>query len=131
MAGEQRSAGAPMEIVDDFLTERRIVVDGVQSTHLLPDGVVLVNRAWLEVDLVADATQKGVVGELDRIQVGGKYQRQIEQHRKVLPAMQPQVVASFFHGNDPSIKQHVSRHTLAPQVIEDKYAVCGFELQWR
>src|SRR5258708_34327550 len=107
MAGQQRHLRALMKPLDHPLAYRRLVVDAVFCADLRPDFVIAIRGKRLEVDLVANAPEEGVVRKLIGSQVGGENKYQIEQCSEVLSGGQGEVVDALLHWHSPPVRQYL------------------------
>ncbi|MNY67896.1 hypothetical protein D3C86_2055680 [compost metagenome] len=63
----------------DHVTQQQRVEGNAQLLHFLaPDPLVLVAGQVVEMQLVANAAQEGLLCQFQRVEVGGKHQDQVK-----------------------------------------------------
>src|SRR3990167_140914 len=120
-----------MQLLDGIGHQLRVVWDAEFCALLLPDALVLIGLQVVEMQLVADTPKEGLVGQLQRIEVGGEHQDQVEGDLAVAATAQVEVVLLLFHRHDPAVEQIDRRHPLPTEVVDDENAVTRLELQRR
>ena len=105
------------------------VIDAGALTRALEDPVEVRRRRVRQLHLVADASEKRVVGELPRREVRREEDERIEQHFDRLSGVQREVVDATFERADPAIQQRDGRSLLPAEVVDDERATVGLELE--
>ena len=83
----------------------------------------------VDLDLVEDPAQGGLVEDFVRMEVCREDHKGVEGHFEFLAGLQGEDVFAFFEGDDPSVHEGLWRFGLAAKVVDDKDTARGFELQ--
>ena len=75
-------------------------------------------RRIADFDLVGNAAEEGLVGQVGRLQVRDEDDELLEGHLNLLAGGQRQEVVAVFQRNDPAIEQVGGRNPLPAEVVD-------------
>ena len=132
MAGQQRHVAPPVQLLDDVIDQAAVVGDRACSAQTRCQ-ICLYSSGSIgqELDLVAEAAQESLVGDVLRAQVGREHEDQVERHLEVMAPARHERVLPRVHRHDPAVEQHGRLDALAAEVVDQQEAVVGLELDWR
>ena len=114
------------EVIDGFLA----MGDFQGAAHDFEELSERFFRGIGDFDFVRNTSEKRIVDEIFRFQVGAENYQLIEGDLDFFPTADGKKVVAFFEGYDPAVEEFVDTHSLASEVIDEQDTAIAFELQW-
>src|SRR5581483_2424535 len=112
------------------------VIDAVRARvhaqaldHVVEDLLVDVALGGVDFHLVANAAEEGVVDQILGVEVGRKDDELLEWDLELLAGSEREEVVAIFERQDPAIEQLLGTAQLAAEVVDEKDAAVGLDVQ--